>query len=127
MAIEKDRETRDPNNCALNVPGQPGFSSVVQNTFGNVKRNSYYGPHYADTDISVYKKLIKREGASVTIGANAFNTFNHPNFGQPVGDVNSAALGTIQNTISPPTSPYGSFQGAAVSGRVVQVVGKIIF
>ncbi len=105
----------------------PTGGQVYQTTFGNVTRNSFYGPHYADTDISLYKKLYKHEARSVTIGANAFNSFNHPNFGQPVGNVSSGSLGTIVNTISPPTSPYGSFQGAAVSGRVIQVLGKIIF
>ncbi len=105
----------------------PTGSQVYQSTFGNVTRNSFYGPHYADTDISLYKRLYTHEAARVIIGANAFNSFNHPNFGQPVGNVSSGSLGTIVNTISPPTSPYGSFQGAAVSGRVVQVLGKVIF
>ncbi len=100
---------------------------VLQNSFGNVRRNSFFGPHYADTDISVYKKVFTREALNITLGANAFNTFNHPNFGQPQGNVSSGSFGTIVNTISPPTSPYGSFQGSAVSGRVVQVLGKIVF
>ena len=106
----------------------PGTGETLQNSFGNVRRNSFYGPHYADTDISLYKIIVKKEGASFTLGANAFNAFNHPNFGQPSGNVSApGSFGEVLNTISPPTSPYGSFQGAVISGRVVQVLGKIIF
>ncbi len=100
----------------------------IQNTFGNIKRNAFYGPHYADTDISVYKKVVHKEAFTVQLGANSFNVFNHPNFGQPSGGFSpTGSMGRITGTISPPTSPYGSFQGSAVSGRVLQVLGKITF
>jgi len=61
------------------------------------------------------------------VGANAFNTLNHPNFGQPGGTATNATLGTITGTVSPPVSIYGSGQGAIVSGRVLVITGKFNF
>jgi hypothetical protein len=98
-----------------------------QNDYGTMRRNALYGPHYADTDLSLLKKIVKTEGFTVEIGANAYNTFNKVNFAPPVADVSSGAFGFITGAEAPPTSPYGSFQGAAVTQRLVQVHGRIIF
>jgi hypothetical protein len=73
------------------------------------------------------KKIVKAEGFTFQIGANAYNVFNHANFAPPVTDVSSGSFGQIQGAVAPPTSPYGSFQGAAVTQRVLQVHGKITF
>gem|GEM_PF-386108 len=104
-------------------------TNVPMNSLGNVRRNSYYGPHYADSDIMVEKHFSLMYHMKFALGATAFNAFNHPNFGQPSGSMNAGAggFGYISNAISPPTSPYGSFQGAAVTGRLVQVFGKFSF
>lgn len=106
-----------------------------QQSYGNLRRNAFFGPHYNNTDMSVMKKIAKSEGFTLEIGANAYNVFNHVNFANPgavVGasnsnDVSISAFGTILGTVAPPTSPYGSFQGAAVTQRVLQVHGKITF
>ncbi len=98
-----------------------------QADFGDLRRNAIYGPHYVDTDLSVLKKIVKAEGFTLQIGANAYNVFNHVNFGSPVGDISSGAFGQIGGAVAPPTSPYGSFQGAAVTQRLLQVHGKITF
>jgi len=92
-----------------------------------LRRNAFFGPHYADSDLSVLKKVVKAEGFTLQIGANAYNVFNHVNFANPIGDVSSGAFGQIQSADAPPTSPYGSFQGAAVTQRLLQVHGKITF
>jgi hypothetical protein len=98
-----------------------------QADFGDLRRNAIYGPHYVNTDISLLKKIVKAEGFTLQIGANAYNIFNHVNFGNPNGDISSGAFGQIGGAEAPPTSPYGSFQGAAVTQRLLQVHGKITF
>ena len=64
-----------------------------------------------------------------TLGANAFNVFNHPNFANPDADIANfgTTFGQSQSTVVPPNSPYGNFQGAAVSGRVLQLDLKFKF
>ena len=102
-------------------------TNPAQNDFGTLRRNNFYGPHYADVDLSLLKKIIKTEGMTFEIGANAYNVLNKVNFSPPVNDVSSGSFGLITSAVAPPTSPYGSFQGAAVTQRLVQVHGKITF
>jgi hypothetical protein len=52
---------------------------------------------------------------------------NHPNFANPINNAALASFGNIQNTVTQPNSPYGNFQGAAVSGRVLQLTVKFKF
>ncbi|MBB6142485.1 hypothetical protein HNQ77_000423 [Silvibacterium bohemicum] len=102
-------------------------TSTSQTGFGNVRRNSFYGPHYADSDWSLSKRFLNLERYTLQIGASAFNVFNHPNFGPPANDVAAGSIGSSGNILAPPTSPYGSFQSAGVGGRVLQVFGKFNF
>ncbi len=102
--------------------------SLGQLVFANVSRNSFRGPGYFNSDFSIFKSFpITEGGMKFTLAANAFNVFNHPNFGNPVGSVTSGLFGAILNTVTPPNSPYGNFQGAAVSGRVLQLAMKFQF
>jgi hypothetical protein len=104
---------------------QPTYG--LQTTFGNLRRNSLFGPHYMDTDMALSKKIYHREAMALTIGANAYNVFNKANFAAPDGVEGDSTFGEITSTVAPPTSPYGSFQGAAVTQRVLQVHGKFTF
>jgi outer membrane receptor protein involved in Fe transport len=121
-------------NCGASAAVTPCFSvsdfaaSGSQTDFGNAPRNQFTGPHYADTDLTVAKKLYRRDSMNLQVGANGFNLFNHPNFSVPGGDISSpGGLGVISSIAAPPTSPYGSFQGAGIGGRVIQVFGKFNF
>lgn len=104
-------------------------TTATQADFGNIARNSFRGPGYFDTDFSIRKTFrITESGLAFTLGANAYNVLNHPNFGNPVNYVGGGpAFGTIQNTVTPASSPYGNFQGAAVSGRILQLELKLKF
>jgi hypothetical protein len=119
----------NPHSCALTacININEFVAAGSQATFGTLRRNAFFGPHYTNSDVSLLKKVYTGEGMTLQIGANAYNLFNHVNFAAPVNDVNSGAFGQIQSAVAPPTSPYGSFQGAAVTQRVLQVHGKITF
>jgi hypothetical protein len=78
------------------IPGRPAGVSKVKEyfntaafvpatigTFGNIGRNSLRGPGYADVDTSVFKNLFTGERVSAQFQAEAFNTFNRVNFGNP--------------------------------------------
>jgi Carboxypeptidase regulatory-like domain len=96
--------------------------------FGNIPRNSFRGPMYFDTDLSIYKAFKVKERLTFTVGANAYNVLNHPNFANPDGNLaDGSAFGQITATVSAPSSPYGNFQSAAASGRIVQLMLKAQF
>ena len=99
-----------------------------QTDFGNVARNHFRGPKFFDTDMSVYKAFKVSERVRFTLGIIAYNVFNHPNFGNPDNDIaDGSTFGQLTSTVTPASSPYGNFQGAAVSGRVLQTLMKIQF
>lgn len=120
-------------NCQGNGLVTPCFTAsqfetvATQNVFGNIRRNSFVGPHYSDSDFALSKKVLNTERANLQIGTYAFNVFNHPNFSNPSSDVNGGNVGTASSILAPPTSPYGSFQQAGIGGRVLQVFGKLTF
>jgi hypothetical protein len=102
-------------------------STTAQASFGNLPRNSFRGPNYVDFDTTLMKRIQIREGMAFTVGASAYNVFNHPNFGSPGQNVAVGGLGIISSTVGPPTSAYGSFQGSAVNGRVLVLSGRFQF
>src|SRR5581483_9816018 len=60
-------------------PQDAGPGVVVQTNFGNVPRNAFYGPHFADVDVALLKTLYKRESLAFQVGAQAYNALNHVN------------------------------------------------
>lgn len=99
-----------------------------QHDYGNTNRNAFRGPGYFDTDLNVNRVFSVRERVHLLIGAYFFNVLNHPNFDLPFNNVaSSGTFGQIQSTVSAPSSAYGSFQGSAVSGRVIQMQVKLTF
>ena len=101
--------------------------ALHQVTWGSNARNFFRGPGYFDTDMSLQKNIKATERLTFTVGASAYNIFNHPNFDRPISSVSSGSFGHILETVGEPNSPYGNFQGSAVSGRVMVVDLKVKF
>jgi TonB dependent receptor len=110
-------------NSCLNIAQFNG----AQTNLGDLRRNALEGPHYVDTDLSLLKRIVKLEGMTFSLGANAYNVFNKVNFAAPNGNIGLSNFGQISSAVAPPTSPYGSFQGAAVTQRLLVVHGKFTF
>jgi hypothetical protein len=51
--------------------------------FGNTGRNTFRGPRYFDSDVSLVKRFRLYEHHSLTFRAEAYNIFNNVNFGNP--------------------------------------------
>ncbi|MGI8770549.1 MAG: carboxypeptidase regulatory-like domain-containing protein [Acidobacteriaceae bacterium] len=125
------------NPCAIGTPDltvppalQPAYVNFVPATdFGQQRRNQFRGSGYTDTDLDLTKgiKVPHWESANLKLGAQFFNLFNHPNFGQPLNDVGSSGLGTINTTVSTPTSILGSFLGGDASPRLIQLKADFTF
>ena len=118
-------------HCGTSAVDTPCFTPANfvpsgQETGFGAARNSFYGPGYADVDTALYKNFSVGEKLHLAVGAQAYNLFNHPNFANPSGNL-ADSLGTITSTVSAPTSPYGAFQGSAVSGRVMVLSARFSF
>jgi hypothetical protein len=99
------------------------------NNFGTQRRNQFRGPGYFDTDFDFEKAFTipKWESAKFSVGARFFNLFNHPNFAFPNTNIDSNQFGQITQTVSQPTTIYGSGLGADASSRVIELQGKLVF
>jgi hypothetical protein len=118
-------------NCKVDIQclNAAQFTETGQNTFGNISRNQFRGPGYFDMDMTIKKNFrITESRLTFSMGANAYNVLNHPRFANPNNDLaGGSALGFIQSTVTPASSPYGNFQGSAVSGRVLQLELEVKF
>ena len=118
-------------NCSASAVDSPCLTAAQFTTapasFGTIPRNSFRGPGYFNSDLGLKKSFRLNERFSFTLGANAYNILNHPNFANPVSDLSQSSFGTILNTVQPPTSPYGAFAAAATDARILQVMGKLTF
>jgi hypothetical protein len=106
-----------------------GVNTPIQTGFGETGPNTFRGPHYFDIDTQLTKKFFIKEKYAFEFGAQAYNTLNHTNFANPSASVTAGStMGTTGSNVGPTTSPYGSFQGAAlVSARILVVTAKFSF
>jgi len=115
-------------NGATPCLSSSSFVATGQETgFGNIGRNTLFGPGYFNIDTTLYKNIPITERIRFVIGASAYNLLNHPHFADPSADIASGALGGIYSTVSAPTSAYGAFQGSLVSGRELVLTAKFKF
>ena len=94
-------------------------SFAAVNGFGNLGRNVVIGPAFHNTDLSVSKVVPLGGRYRLQVRADAFDVFNHPNFGPPGNVVGSPTFGQITRTRLP--------TGEAGSSRQIQLVAKFSF
>ena len=70
-------------------------------TGGNLGRNTFRGPSFAQVDTSLSKKIAVTERISVQFRGEAFNTFNHVNLNNPTLDLSSINFGKSTSALIP--------------------------
>jgi hypothetical protein len=70
-------------------------------TVGNAGRNLFHGPGINNTDLSFYKDTTITEKTKLQLRVDLFNAFNHAQFNNPSGNVNSSLFGRITTTRIP--------------------------
>ena len=116
--------TNVTSTCALEIQGTQTSATAttaptVYTGLGSMQRNAFTGPGYADLDMSGEKDTKLREGLTFNLRVDAFDVLNHPNFGQPSGNVQSATFGQITGT------RFAISDGG--SSRQMQISGKFVF
>jgi len=77
------------------------FSAPLPGQDGNLGRNTYRGPGFAQTDLSLAKTFSFTERLKATLRADAFNAFNRVNLNNPVTDLSNANFGKSTGTNTP--------------------------
>ena len=101
--------------CAFLIPTFGG------NHFGDLPRNAFTGPGFTDVDFSIAKNTKINERFNLQFRCDAFDLFNHPNFGQPgrIAVPGSTTFGVITSTRFP--------TGDSGSSRQLQMGLKLTF
>lgn len=77
------------------------FTTPAAFTFGNVGRNTVYGPGRQTLDLALQREFAMTESVKVQVRAEAFNALNHSNLGTPNRFVNTPQFGTITEAATP--------------------------
>jgi hypothetical protein len=89
------------------------FTAPPAYTYGNVGRNSVYGPGLQTMDLAIDRSFSMAEKTRFEARAEFFNALNHTNLGTPNRFVN--------------TSSFGSITEVATPGREIQVSARLSF
>lgn len=80
--------TKQTSNL-ITDPGTGIFKNPGLDTVGDVKKNTYFGPSFFDTDLALAKTVSIHENIGLRFRADAYNAFNHINPGNPGGNIES--------------------------------------
>jgi len=101
-----------PNNISewFNVNA---YAAPTPGTFGDVHRNSLYGPSYLLANMALGKTFHIWNSVNFEIRGEAYNFINHPSFALPDINIGPGHIGQITNV--------------SVGGRTMQLYGRLSF
>ncbi len=114
-----------PANAPRNQVGPPISAFAVQpfGRPGNLGRNTFTGPRYYDTNVSLLKNTKLTERFNLQFRAEAYNVFNRIQFENPGSAGNTlSSRGTFGQALGTLTQPDGT-----TSARQIQLALKLIF
>ncbi len=88
------------------------FTNEALGQFGNSRRRFFHGPGLNNYDMTLSKTTNISESKEIELRLDAFNVFNHAQFGNPTGEINSSQFGMVTGARDP---------------RILQVGAKFLF
>ena len=86
------------------------FGKPAPSQPGNLGRNTYFGPGYANTNFNVVKRFPLRmlgEKGQLDFRTEFFNLFNRVNLGQPVGNLSNSQFGRSTSALGARNVQFG--------------------
>jgi outer membrane receptor protein involved in Fe transport len=115
------------------IPSSGGTATAgaVGTDIGNVGRNCLRGPRQVNVDFALGKLFPLAESRNFEFRAEFFNLFNHPNFANPISNLNAliASGGSIDPTTGRVLSPgnFGRIISTSNNPRILQFALKLNF
>jgi hypothetical protein len=111
LLINKNPRTGLPyfNNA---IDGTGVFTTEAVGFLGNSRRRFFHGPGLNNFNISLAKNTKITESKSIEVRFEAFNLFNHAQFTNPSGEINSREFGMVTSARDP---------------RIMQIGAKFLF
>ena len=89
------------------------FSNELVGQLGNSRRRFFHGPGINNWNMALSKTTKITESKQLELRFEAFNVFNHAQFANPSGEINSSSFGVVSSTIRDP--------------RIMQLGAKFLF
>jgi hypothetical protein len=125
-----------PNGARVATPScwfnPNAFAVPPAGHFGNAGRNILRGPAFAQFNPALHKDFAIAERRKITVGVEAYNLFNHPNFGVPSNTQSPLSLGgngdaVFKDAAGNFASNAGQILTTAGTGRQLQLTGRFTF
>jgi hypothetical protein len=88
------------------------FSNELLGQFGNSSRRFFHGPGLNNWNVALLKDTKITESKELQLRFEGFNVFNHAQFQNPTGEINSSSFGVVTSARDP---------------RIMQVGAKFLF
>jgi hypothetical protein len=98
------------------------FAVPANLTFGNVGRNTLFGPGFFNLNLSLFKEIKISERLNLEVRGETLNFTNTPQFNNPGGTLGSSNFGLVTGTVG-----SGSGANGVGGGRVIQLGAKLTF
>jgi Carboxypeptidase regulatory-like domain len=115
------------------IPSSGGvaMASAVGTDIGDVRRNCLHGPRQVNVDFALGKLFPVSEAQTFEFRAEFFNLFNHPNFANPISNLNAlfGSGGRIDSTTGQVLNAgnFGRIISTSNNPRIIQFVLKFTF
>jgi len=125
-----------PNGAAVGTVScwfnPSAFAVPPAGQFGNAGRNILRGPAFAQFDASLHKDFRVTEQRKITVGVEAYNLLNHPNFGVPSNTQSPLSLGgngdaVFKDAAGNLAADAGQILTTAGTARQIQLAGRFTF
>jgi hypothetical protein len=93
------------NSLAIQYITKAAFANPATGTFGNLGRNTIYGPGFGSVDFSVFKTTPIGEKLKAEFRVEIFNLFNRTNYANPNTTYSSSSFGQITSTRNGGSAP----------------------
>ncbi len=101
------------------------FANPAPGTFGDAGRNLLTGPGFSNVDISIAKVFpLHYEGLRLEVRGDAYNAFNHINFGNPDANVGYTSSGALADTTAGTITGPAGYNG---NRRIIQLGARLTF
>ena len=125
-----------PNGARVGTPScwfnPSAFAVPPAGQFGNAGRNILRGPAFAQFDLALHKDFPITERGKITVGLEAYNLLNHPNFGVPSNTQSALSLGGNGDAVFKDAAGHfadnaGQILTTVGTARQIQLTGRFTF
>ena len=99
------------------------YANPANGSFGNARRNTLIGPGFANVDLSIGKEFPLTERLKFEFRADAYNAFNHVDYGNPDANVGYSGGGLADSFAGISTGPAGGNSNM----RIIQLGARVTF